>query len=279
MTRFLALTLSLLMLLALAACGGGEAPSADGGRTLRVGMECAYAPYNWAQPDDANGAVPIADSNEFANGYDVMMAKRLCERLGWQLEVVRLDWDSLVPAVQTGTIDCAIAGQSITSDRMEMVDFTAPYYYASIIVLARKDGPFAGAASVADLAGATGTSQINTVWYDICLPQIPGANILPPQDTSSTMLAALYANACDIVVTDMPTGQAAVIAYPDFTLLDFAGTDGGFAVSDEEINIGVSVQKGNAEVLDGLNSVLSGMTAEDFETLMNEAIAVQPLAE
>ena len=48
--------------------------------TFRVGMECGYAPYNWTQPTDANGAVPIKDSNEFATGYDVMMAKKLC---GW----------------------------------------------------------------------------------------------------------------------------------------------------------------------------------------------------
>ena len=50
-------------------------------------MECAYAPYNWTQPDDSNGAVAIADSNEFAYGYDVMMAKKICEELGYDLEI------------------------------------------------------------------------------------------------------------------------------------------------------------------------------------------------
>ena len=82
---------------------GEEAASEEGGtKTLRVAMECAYAPYNWTQPDDSNGAVPIADSNEYAYGYDVMMAKKICEELGWNLEIVRLDWDSLIPAVTTG---------------------------------------------------------------------------------------------------------------------------------------------------------------------------------
>ena len=99
-------------------------------KTLRVAMECAYAPYNWTQPDDSNGAVPIADSNEFAYGYDVMMAKKICEELGYDLQIVRLDWDSLIPAVSTGQVDCVIAGQSITSERLQAVDFTEPYYYA-----------------------------------------------------------------------------------------------------------------------------------------------------
>ena len=133
-------------------------------KVLRVAMECAYAPYNWTQPDDANGAVPIADSNEFANGYDVMMAKKISEELGYDLEIVRLDWDSLIPAVTTGQVDCVIAGQSITSARLQAVDFSEPYYYATIVTLTKKDSPFAAAKSVADLKGATCTSQQSTIW-------------------------------------------------------------------------------------------------------------------
>ena len=246
---------------------------------LTVAMECGYAPYNWTQPDDSNGAVQIKDSPDYAYGYDVMMAKHIAEELGMDLEIVKLDWDSLVPAVQSGTVDCVIAGQSITSDRLEMVDFTEPYYYASIITLVKADGPYANAASVADLAGATCTSQQNTVWYDTCLPQIPDANILPAQESAPAMLVALDANKCDIVVTDQPTGLAACVAYPDFKLLDFSGTDGAFQVSDEEINIGISIQKGNTELKDKINSVLAEMTPEDYTNMMNDAIAVQPLSE
>ena len=246
---------------------------------LTVAMECGYAPYNWTQPDDSNGAVQIKDSPDYAYGHDVMMAKHIAEELGMDLEIVKLDWDSLVPAVQSGTVDCVIAGQSITSDRLEMVDFTEPYYYASIITLVKADGPYANAASVADLAGATCTSQQNTVWYDTCLPQIPDANILPAQESAPAMLVALDADKCDIVVTDQPTGLAACVAYPDFKLLDFSGTDGAFQVSDEEINIGISIQKGNTELKDKINSVLDKMTPEDYTNMMNDAIAVQPLSE
>ena len=173
---------------------GQEAASAGEKRTLRVAMECAYAPYNWTQPDDSNGAVPIADSNEFAYGYDVMMAKKICEELGWDLEIVRLDWDSLIPAVTTGQADCSIAGQSITAERLQAVDFSEPYYYATIVTLVKEGSKYENAASVADLAGATCTSQQSTIWYDTCLPQIPDANILAATASAPDMLMSLNAD-------------------------------------------------------------------------------------
>ena len=256
----------------------GSTSMAEEKKTLKVAMECGYAPYNWTQPTDENGAVQIADSTEYAYGYDVMMAKHIAEELGYELQIVKLDWDSLVPAVQSGTVDCVIAGQSITSERLEMVDFSEPYYYASIITLTKADSAYAEAKGVADLKGATCTSQLNTVWYDVCLPQIEDANILPAQESAPAMLVALDADKCDIVVTDMPTGMAACVAYPDFTLLDFTGSGDEFEVSDEEINIGISIQKGNTELLDAINGVLAEMTIEDYEEMMNEAISVQPLS-
>ncbi len=298
MKKITALLLALTMLLALGACGTPKTetgtPPADAsasptGNTatvggtikegvLRVGMECSYAPYNWSQADDSNGAVPISGTNEYAYGYDVMMAKLICEKLGLQLEVVRSDWDGLVMGVQSGTIDCAIAGQSITADRSKMVDFTTPYYYATIVTLVKSGNKYESAASVADLKGASCTSQMNTIWYDICLPQIPEATIQSAKENAPAMLVALASGTCDIVVTDQPTGKAALVAYPDFKLLDFTGTDGAFAVSDEEINIGISVKKGNSTLTDAINSVLKDYTADDFTKMMDDAIAVQPLS-
>ena len=199
--------------------------------------------------------------------------------LGQNVQIVKLDWDSLIPAVMSGDVDCVIAGQSITAERAAQVDFSDPYYYASIITLTKKDSQYASAASVADLAGATATSQLGTIWYDNCLPQIPDANILPAQETAPSMLVALNSGACDIVVTDRPTGQAALVAYPDFTLLDFGGGDNDFQVSDEDINIGISMKKGNTALKDAINEVLATMTADDYNTMMDEAISVQPLSE
>lgn len=261
-----------------AAADTTAAPDGDGDpTTLTVAMECAYAPYNWTQNDDANGAVEIRGSSDYAYGYDVMMAKKIGEALGQKVQIVKLDWDSLIPAVMSGDVDCVIAGQSITAERAAQVDFSDPYYYASIVTLTKKDSAYANAASVADLAGATATSQLGTIWYDTCLPQIENANILPAQETAPAMLVALDSGACDVVVTDMPTAMAACAAYPNFKLLDFTGTDDDFEVSEEEVNIGISVRKGNTQLLDALNEALSPMTADDFTTMMDEAIRIQPL--
>lgn len=258
--------------------GPSEAAKQNDLKTLKVAMECAYAPYNWTQPDDSNGAVPIADSNEFAYGYDVMIAKKICEELGYKLQIVRLDWDSLIPAVQSGQADCVIAGQSITSDRLQAVDFSAPYYYATIVTLVKEGNKYADAKSVADLAGATVTSQQSTIWYDTCLPQIKDANILAATASAPDMLMSLAAGKCDAVVTDQPTGKGALIAYPDFKLLDFGDGADGFKVSDEDINIGISMKKGNTELKTAIDSVLTKMTKDDFSKMMDEAIKVQPLA-
>ena len=92
------------------------------------------------------------------------------------------------------------------------------------------------------------------------------------------MLVALESGKCDLVVTDMPTAKAAVIAYPDFQLLDFTDSEDNFEVSEEEINIGISVQKGNSDLLDKINGVLATMTPDDFTAMMDEAISVQPLS-
>jgi len=278
MKKILSVLLAAAMMATLAACGGSARQGTITEGKLVVAMECAYAPYNWTQPDDSNGAVPIKDSNDYAYGYDVMMAKYICEQLGWELEIVKSDWESIIPAIQSSTVDVGICGQSVTTDRLQMVDFSDPYYYATIVTVVPKDSPYANAGSVADLAGGTCTSQLNTIWYDNCLPQIPDANILPGQESAPAMIVALTSGRVDYIVTDQPTGLAAVAANPGLKMLEFTG-DGAFEVSDEDINIGISMLKGNTELCDKINGVLANLTEEDFVEWMNEAISVQPLSE
>ena len=126
MKKIISLILALTMVLALTACGSSAEESKPVAITgvedgvLTVGMECAYAPYNWTQMDDSNGAVPIASNpGSYANGYDVMIAKKICEANGWELEIVAIGWDCLVPALNAGQLDAVIAGQSMTEDRMK----------------------------------------------------------------------------------------------------------------------------------------------------------------
>ena len=280
MKKVLALLAAITLLISGVALADAPASGVEDG-VFTIAMECAYAPYNWTQSDDSNGAVPIKDSSDYANGYDVMIAKKICEANGWQLEVLRSDWDSLVPAVQTGTIDAAIAGQSMTAERSEQVDFAGPYFYATIVCVTKADSPFAGAASLADLAGGKCTAQIATIWYDKCLPQIEGAQVQTAAETAPAMLMALETGMVDFICTDMPTAQGAVVAYPDMKILDFSGTDGDFQFTDEEraenVNIGISVKKGNTALVEAINNVLSEMTADDFNALMAQAIEIQPV--
>ena len=281
MKKLTAILLSIMMIVSFAACGNDSDEPFTGVEdgVLTVAMECAYAPYNWTQSDDSNGAVPIKDSNDYANGYDVMMAKKICEANGWELEIVRLDWDSLVPAVQTGQVDAVIAGQSMTPEREEQVDFAGPYLYATIVCVTKADSQYANAAGINDLSGGRCTSQLGTIWYDNCLPQIEGAQIQTAKDTAPAMLMALETGDVDFICTDMPTAQAAVIAYPTMTILDFADSDNDFEVDASEINIGISVMKGNTVLHDAIDEVLAPMTADDFNDMRADAIEIQPVGE
>lgn len=288
MKRTMIAWILLVMCLAMTACGSSPSPASasntsgveDG--TLTVAMECAYAPYNWLQTTDENGAVPIANvDGAYANGYDVMIAKRICEENGWELEVIQSDWDSLVPGVQTGTFDAVIAGQSMTAERSQQVDFAGPYFYATIVCLTKSSSPYANATGLADLAGGSCTAQLATIWYDVCLPQIEGANIQTATESTPAMLMALESGTVDFVCTDLPTAQGAVVTYPDLTILNFSGTDGDFQFTEEEraenVNIGVSVRKGNTVLKDAIDAVLSTMDETDFNALMEDSIRIQPI--
>lgn len=276
--RILSAILSVVLCAAVfAGCGAKSAKTGVEDGVLTIAMECAYAPYNWTQSDDSNGAVPIKDSKDYANGYDIMMAKKICEANNWKLEVVRLDWDSLVPAVQTGKVDAVIAGQSMTEERMQQVDFAGPYIYASIVCMTKQDSKFANATKLSDLAGGKCTSQLGTIWYDTCLPQIKDAQIQTASETAPSMLMALETGAVDFICTDMPTAQGALIAYSDLKILDLE--DNSFDVDDGDINIGISVKKGNTELKNKIDSMLKDMTADDFNAIMAEATKIQPLAE
>ena len=266
----------------VAAADAAGAPDGDGDpTTLTVAMECAYAPYNWTQNDDANGAVEIRGSSDYAYGYDVMMAKKIGEALGQKVQIVKLDWDSLIPAVMSGDVDCVIAGQSITAERAAQVDFTDPYYYATIVCVTTKDSPYAGATSIADLAGGKCTAQSGTIWYDSCLPQIENADLLAPAETAPAMIMQLQTGSVDFICTDMPTAIGAAAQDDNLVILNFSGTDGDFQFASEaeraeNVNIGISVRKGNTVLKDAIDSVLSTMTEDDFNQLMDEAIRVQP---
>lgn len=118
-----------------------DAPATTTG-TLKIGMECAYEPYNWTDTDGSSfGAVPISSEGQqglYANGYDVQIAQYIANRLGLKLEIYAMEWDSLIPAVNSGAIDAIVAGMSPTAERSEQLDFTDTYYESNLVVIIRK---------------------------------------------------------------------------------------------------------------------------------------------
>lgn len=118
-----------------------DAPATTTG-TLKIGMECAYEPYNWTDTEGTSlGAVPISSEGQqglYANGYDVQIAQYVANRLGLKLEIYAMEWDSLIPAVNSGAIDAIVAGMSPTAERAQEIDFTDTYYESNLVVIIRK---------------------------------------------------------------------------------------------------------------------------------------------
>ncbi len=110
--------------------------------TLKVGMECAYEPYNWTDTDNTTpGAVEISGEGKsglYANGYDVQIAQYVANKLGLKLEIYSLDWESLIPAIDSGAIDAICAGMSPTAERSQQIDFTDTYYESNLVVIIKK---------------------------------------------------------------------------------------------------------------------------------------------
>lgn len=118
-----------------------EEPANPAG-TLKVGMECAYEPYNWTELQSGMiGEVAISGEGkegQYANGYDVQIARYVAAKLNLKLEIYAMEWDSLLPAVQSGTIDAIVAGMSPTAERKEAIDFTDTYYESNLVVIIKK---------------------------------------------------------------------------------------------------------------------------------------------
>lgn len=279
MKKVLVIGMTISLVLALVACGtkedSSQAAKEGDTKVLRVGMECAYAPFNWTQSDDSNGAVPIAGTKDYANGYDIMYASKIAQEMGYTLEVYKIEWDGLIPALQTDKIDAIVAGMCMTDERKESVDFSNIYYQADLVPLTMKGSKYEKATSLEELSGATVTSQLNTIWYEI-LSQIPNANKTPGIDTVPGVIVSLTSGKSDIVTVDKPTALAAMAANPDIVMLSL--DKGNFAVENGDVDMGVAVKKGNAELLNVVNKVVDTITAEDRDEMMNKAIEIQPLS-
>lgn len=261
----------------LAACGSNKADtnttdSED--KTFVVGLEAAYAPFNWTQTDDSNGAVPIDGSSEFAGGYDVEIAKKIAEGMGKELVIVKTEWDGLVPSLQSDKIDAIIAGMSPTEERKQTIDFSIPYLESQLVMVVASDGEYADASVLSDFSGAKVTAQLNTFHYNM-IDQINGVEKQTAMENFSAIRVALQSGVIDGYVSEMPEAISASNANSDFTYIAF---EDGFETNPEDTTIAIGVKKDSA-ILKDINEILEGISVEDQQELMEEAILSQPSAQ
>ena len=266
--------MSLVLTGALFLTGCGSSSAKENKKVLRVGMEAGFAPYNWTQMDDSNGAVKIDGSTEYAGGYDVEIAKKIAEGLGKELVIVKTEWDGLVPSLQSGKIDAIVAGMSPTEERKESIDFSDNYYKSDLVILVKNDGKYANATSLKDFNGAKITAQLNTFHYSV-IDQIEGVNIQPAMDNFTAMRVALESGVIDGYVTERPEAVSAESANSNFKMIEL---EDGFATLEEDTAIAVGLKKGS-ELTEKINGILAGISLDEQKSIMDTAIKNQPSAQ
>ena len=275
------LILAMLLVPALTACSSTKDPAPAGTEgqgtekyTFIVGLEAGYPPFNWTQMDDSNGAVQISDAQEYAGGYDVEIAKRIAEGLGKELVVVKIEWDGLLPALTSGMIDAIIAGMSPTAERAESIDFSDNYYTSDLVMVVKKGGAYEGATSIQDFSGAKVTAQLNTFHYTV-IDQINGVIKETAMDNFPAMRVALESGIIDGYVSERPEAVSASAANENYAFVEF---EDGFETSPDDTAIAVGLVKGS-ELTEEINQALEGISDEERQEIMDNAILNQPAAQ
>ncbi|MDO4200277.1 MAG: transporter substrate-binding domain-containing protein [Clostridia bacterium] len=255
-------------------CLSGCTKDTEGDKpVLRVGMECAYAPFNWIQPNDHHGAVKY-EPGWYACGYDVYMAKLIAKNMGRNLQIIKIDWDGLLPALTSGKIDAIIAGMSATADRKRSMDFTDNYYDSDIVIVVKKEGPYANAKSLEDFSGARITGQLSTIHYDLFIDQIPNVDKQVAMEDFSAMVSAVNAGKIDGYVSERPAAMVAAYTNPNLKYIEFEKGK-GFSFSQDEVSIAIGVKKGNP-IREEINAALSKIDGDTRTQLMETAVEHQP---
>ncbi len=251
--------------------------SSDSSRpVLRVGMECNYAPFNWTTTTATDETVQISGV-DYADGYDVQIARILADQLGMDLQVVKLDWDSLILSLQKDQIDAVIAGMTATEERKEQVDFTTPYYVSEEVVIVRKESDLADIKNVQELAGTKVQGQMNTI-YDEIIDQIKGVNHMPAAETFPAAIQALQAGGVDAVTSELPVAIGVVAANPDLAYVRFEAGN-GFTDENGDATVSIAVSKDKPELLAQLQTALDTISEDQRNEMMQAAVERQPAGE
>ena len=264
---------------------GSTAGQAAESKVLRVGMECAYAPFNWTQlteeVPDGSKAVPIYGSSDYAYGYDVMVAQKLADQMGMTLEVHKVEWDSIGLSLDANEYDCIIAGMGRTKEREASYSFTEPYYYRDNCLVVKAGSEFEGIKGLSDLAGKNVkvTTQLGTGWVPL-LEQIPDAELGANYETTAEVFMAITNGVADLAVIDLPTAESAKLTNTDLVIITPDEND-AFEGDKEMTNVCIATRKDDTALRDEIQEAMNAIGWNDkaaMDELMNKAVTLQPAA-
>ncbi len=243
------------------------------GKTLRVGMEAAYAPYNWQATEASDTTIPIENvEGAYADGYDVQIAKRIAEELGMEPVAVKMEFGALVDSLNNGTIDIICAGMSVTPERAESADFTDSYIDDEVIIVVKKDSDYADATKLSDFSGASVLGQKDT-FYDDLIEEIPDVNHMTPVATVPLVVDAIENGTCDAITFSSMSLPNLLENYPDLMKVELEEGEG---FSDPSNPDNAAIAKGQDEMLDRLNEIIAGITEEERLEMWQDCMDRQP---
>ena len=239
---------------------------------LRVGLECAYAPFNWTETEKTDDNVPIKGTSMYADGYDIQMAKLIAEDMGCELEIHMIEWDGLVVALKSGKIDLIIAGMSPTEERKKSISFTDAYYTSKHVLVMANDSEYVNAKTFADLDDAKIIGQASTV-YDKLADQIcdknKNAKYQNPLDNVPAIIYAIKSGTVDITVLEEPVAKGVVASNPEFTYITL---EEEFELEEADKVVSIGVRKNDTRLLELVNASLAKISTETREQLMEAAV-------
>ena len=212
-----------------AATDAAEVTTVEPG-VLTMGTNATFPPYEYKDGDDVVG-------------IDAEIAQALADKLGLQLEIVDMDFDSLVASVQSGKIDMSLAGMTVTEERKQNVDFTDSYATGVQVIIVKEDSDIA---SADDLEGKLIGVQQGTTGHLYCADDFGEDNVIPYAN-GATAVQALLQGKVDCIVIDQEPAKAFVEANEGLKILETAYTTEDYAAA---------VSKDNPALTAALNSAL-----------------------
>ena len=272
MKRILLIIITIVFSLTLVGCSNnntdGDSTNKD---TLTVGMEADYAPFNWTAVKQNDFTVPITgQKNTYADGYDVQMAKLIAEKLNKHLIIRAIEWDGLLPALQSREIDVIIAGMSPTSERKEQISFSQEYYRSEVVMVVEKNSKYNNATKLSMWDGAKVVAQRGTL-YDDLIPQISNVVHQTPLDTYSALAISVASGASDAFIAELPVAQSIVAANKNLKIVNFTAGE-GFEIDDDDITVAVGLRKSDVTLLNEINNALDSINIQTRNEIMTEAV-------